>query len=164
MRIRPRTSGDFEELDKLAGRVHAVDGYPVHVPGGDLLRFLTEPPSLAAWVAEENGRLLGHVAVNSDSNPSAMKAIREARIEGDLAVVARLLVDPGARRRGIGMQLLAQARAHGELLGRTPILDVVAASVPAVSLYRAAGWQEIAEAVIKLPGRTISELVFVPAE
>jgi GNAT superfamily N-acetyltransferase len=162
--IRPRTSGDFAQLRALAAHVHATDGYPVYVPGGDLLRFLTEPRSLAAWVAEEGGRLVGHVAVNSESNQFVMKAVREAGIEGDLAVVARLLVDPGARRQGIGMQLLAQARTHGELLGRTPVLDVVATSVPAVSLYREAGWKEIGEARIELPGQTISELVFVPSD
>ena len=147
------------DLVELATTVHAVDDYPVYLPDEDLLRFLTHPTPLAAWVAESAGRLVGHVASNSHSNQAVMDVIRAAGISDEVGVVARLLVDPGVRRAGIGMQLLEQARFSIASLGRTPVLDVVASS-PAVALYRRAGWMELGMATFRVSGQAISELVF----
>jgi GNAT superfamily N-acetyltransferase len=151
------------DLLELATMVRAVDDYPVYLPDDDLLRFLTVPTPLAAWVAEVAGRLVGHVATNSHSNQPVMDVIRAAGIRGEVGVVARLLVDPGMRRTGIATQLLEQARHSIASLGRSPVLDVVASS-PAVGLYRSAGWRELGTATFRVPGQTISELVFASPE
>ena len=90
-----------------------------------------------------------------------MDLIRTAGIDRHVGVVARLLVDPGVRRQGIGATLLDQARSHIVSLGLAPVLDVVASSSPAVSLYKNSGWMEIGEITFEVPGQTISELVFL---
>jgi GNAT superfamily N-acetyltransferase len=159
-RIRPRIASDMNELVQMAARVHALDGYPAYLPERDFLRFLTQPDPLAAWVAEDDGRIVGHIATNSHSHRAVIEVVRRAGIDGDIGVVARLLVDPGSRRRRVGAALLEQARGHIVSLGRIPVLDVVASAAPAVSLYRDAGWREIGEASLVLPGQVITELVF----
>ena len=53
---------------------------------------------LGAWVAELDGEVVGHVALHRSSLPVVMGRAREAlrAASGDeLAVVARLIVDPG---------------------------------------------------------------------
>jgi ribosomal protein S18 acetylase RimI-like enzyme len=88
-----------------------------------------------------------------------MDVIRAAGISGEVGVVARLLVDPGARRMGMGTQLLEQARLHLASQGRKPVLDVVASS-SAVSLYRRLGWRELGTPTFRVSDQPMSELVF----
>jgi ribosomal protein S18 acetylase RimI-like enzyme len=158
--IRPRTSSDLNELVDLATLVKEADDYPVHLPNGDLRRFLAEPTPLSAWIAENDERIVGHVVVNSGSHAAVMDAVRAAGIDGGVGVVARLLVDPSARRSGIASELLHTATERIVSLGLTPVLDVVASAAPAVSLYKRAGWKQIGTASLDVPGRSIPELVF----
>ncbi|MGH9920395.1 MAG: GNAT family N-acetyltransferase, partial [Nitrososphaerales archaeon] len=136
MRVRARTTADLDDLVEVAARVRAVDLYPLYLPDDDLHRFLTRPVPLSAWVAEVDHRVVGHVSLNSESNPQVMKVLRQSGITGDVGVVARLLVEPAARRRGLGALLLEQARSEAEAQGRTPVLDVVASATSAIALYR----------------------------
>ena len=159
--VRLRTSSDMDELVDLASHVRAVDGYPVYLPEGGLRRFLIDPDPLVAWVAEDGGRIVGHVATNSHSHRSVMDLVRTAGIDRQVGVIARLLVDPGVRRHGIGAKLLDTARSHIVSMGLAPVLDVVAGFSPAVSLYRSSGWMEIGEVTFEVPGQKISELVFL---
>jgi GNAT superfamily N-acetyltransferase len=110
--VRLRNSPDIDELVDLASRIRAADGYPLYLPEGGLRRFLTDPSPLAAWVAEDAGRIVGHVAANSHSHRAVMDLVRTAGIDRQVSVIARLLVDPGVRRQGIGAKLLDQARSH----------------------------------------------------
>jgi GNAT superfamily N-acetyltransferase len=89
-----------------------------------------------------------------------MEVIRAAGIGGEVGVVARLLVDPAARRSGIGAALLQKATSHVVSLGLTPVLDVVASAAPAVLLYRSLGWNQIGRVSLDVPGQSIPELVF----
>jgi hypothetical protein len=68
-----------------------MDGYPAYLPGTDLHRFLTMPASVAAWVAEVDGSVVGHVALNSESHPGAMAVVRDSGIAGEADMVARSL-------------------------------------------------------------------------
>ena len=133
----------------------------MYLPEGGLRRFLTDPDPLAAWVAEDGGRIVGHVATNSHSHRAVMDLVRTAGIDRQVGVIARLLVDPDRRRQGIGAKLLDKARSHIVSLGLAPVLDVVADSSPAVSLYRSTGWTEIGEVTFNAPGKTTSELIFL---
>ena len=75
-----------------------------------------------------------------------MDLVRTAGIDRQVGVIARLLVDPGIRRQGIGAKLLDKARSHIVSLGLAPVLDVVSRFSPTeVSLYRSTGWTEIGE-------------------
>jgi ribosomal protein S18 acetylase RimI-like enzyme len=57
-----------------------------------------------------------------------------------LAVVARLMVHPEVRRRGVARRLLAAATDHAHAHRLTQVLDVLKESEPALSLYEDLGW------------------------
>ncbi len=81
---------------------------------------------------------------------------------GDYGVVARLLVSPAARRRGIGRRLLDAARSEAASRQLVPVLEVVTRHEPAISLYEAFGWRRIGQAAIRIPDRSpIDVFVYV---
>ena len=91
-----------------------------------------------------------------------MQVVRDSGIVGPLGAIARLLVDPDARRRGIAGALLETARSAAAAANRVPVLEVVESSHAAISLYRRSGWVEVGRTALPLPdGRELSELVFV---
>jgi ribosomal-protein-alanine N-acetyltransferase len=54
-----------------------------------------------------------------------------------------LAVDPGARRRGVGRELVAQVLAHAREIGaRLVLLEVRRSNEAAIALYRSAGFSE----------------------
>ena len=161
MRVRARTSRDIAALAAMGQRVRARDGYPIYLPGGDYVAFLGRPDPIAAWVAEESTRLVGHVALHPSTSDVVTEAIRAAGIAGPLGVVSRLLVDPERRRTGLGRHLLDVARRHAEELDLVPVLDVIATSIGPIALYRDAGWIELGRVAYRFPdGQHVDELVF----
>lgn len=159
--IRPLRDDDLVPLEAVARRVKERDNYPVWLPDDDLLRFLTTPVAYAAWVAEVDGAIAGHVALHPRSSRAVMDCARAAGIEGDIGVIARLLVNPDHRRLGLAASLLDRCRREAVARGMVPILDVVSTSAGAIALYRGAGWTEIGSVTHHLPDDlTISELVF----
>lgn len=153
MLIRPRAPDDLAACEALAHRVHAGDGYPPRLPR-DLHTFVESPGALASWVAIEEGAVVGHVALNATSSAEVMAAATAAlhTDAGRLGVVARLLVSPTARRRGIGGALLRTACHGAWALDRRPILDVATHFAPAIALYERGGWERIAEVTVPLGG------------
>ncbi|HEV2370314.1 MAG TPA: GNAT family N-acetyltransferase [Acidimicrobiales bacterium] len=159
--IGPRLPEDLKPLVNIAGQVRELDGYPSYLPDDDFHRFLTRPEPVGAWVAVVEGRVVGHVALNSESHAGVMAVIREAGIDDEVGVVARLLVDPAVRRLGMGGRLLEQATAEAVAQGQVPVLDVVVSAGPAIRLYRASGWQELGRCEFAMPGLApIEEIVF----
>jgi ribosomal protein S18 acetylase RimI-like enzyme len=158
--IRERRATDIARVVDIAREVHRLDGYPVYLPRGDFERFLLRPTSVVAFVAVAERRLVGHVAVNESTSDAAMGLLASLTQGRPLGVVARLLVDPTARRAGVARELLRHAANWSLTQGRVPVLDVVAESLPAVGLYRAEGWIEVGEIELDLPGLTVRELVF----
>ncbi len=151
--IRPRRPSDIEPLLEMARLVKELDGYP---PRGPLDRssFLSPPQEVAAWVAEDGAEVVGHVALHARGAPVTMRvAARHAGAEPDaLALVARVLVRPSARRAGVAHALLevAVADAHGR--GLRPILDVATQLRGAVALYESRRWERAGEVTIEVPG------------
>lgn len=162
MEIRERREGDLDDLVAVAGRVHQLDNYPIFLPDDDYIRFLSQPPPLAAWVAVRGRKLVGHVALNETTSPSVMELVEERGPTAQPVYVARLLVDPGSRRLGVGRQLLDHARRAAANAGHCPFLDVVdtPTATPAISLYRRDGWEELGRVSFELVGDEIEELVF----
>jgi GNAT superfamily N-acetyltransferase len=139
--VRERTQADLDNCVALARVVHEIDRYPMFLPD-DLRRFIEAPDALAAWVAEEDGEIAGHVALRSRSSPTVVAMASGAlKLPPDrLGVVARLLVSPLHRRRGIGRSLLEVASRDAHARGLWPILDVVTHQDKAISLYDKCGW------------------------
>ena len=140
MTVRPRTDADIGACLDLVRLVHATDGYPHHLPA-DLRAFLVSRDACAAWVAEHEGRVTGHIALHRRSSEPVM-ALASAALRqpaGRLAVIGRLLVSPHARGAGTGRALLAAASAEAGRRGLWPVLDVVTDLHPAIRLYERCG-------------------------
>ena len=160
--IYRRTDADLPLLAAVAARVRAADGYPIHLPDDDFERFLRRPPPVDSWVALSDGVPLGHVALNDSTSRPVMELTEQLQITPAPIFVARLLVDPSVRRRGVGWTLLETARTAAEEMGRTPMLDVVdiPSAAPAIALYRRSGWVEVGDVRFDLAGDRLTERVF----
>ena len=155
--VRSREPRDLDKLAEIAAEVQHNDGYPgKHLR--DLRAFLDSGDALGAWVAEFDGQVVAHVALHRSSLPVVMSRAREvlgAASDDELAVVARLIVDPGMRRVGVGRALLEQAAAAARSLDRHPILDVVTRYEAANALYRAASWTNAGEVEMRFADGTV---------
>ncbi|SEU25694.1 GNAT family N-acetyltransferase [Nonomuraea wenchangensis] len=120
MLIRPRTPGDLEACVKALAGVHAADRYPVDWPD-DPGGWLTPGGLERAWVAAEDGAVLGHVGLTADLE------------------VTRLFVVPAARGRGLAELLLDAARAAAR--GRPVTLEVSSEGTAAIARYERSGWR-----------------------
>lgn len=155
---------DVENCERLARMVHEVDRYPPYPPDGDVGKFIRASDALSAWVAEENGEIVGHAALTPRSSGPVMALASQAtgRRAEALAVVARLLVSPHVRRKGVGRALLTTAAAAAVGLGRWPVLDVARHLTAAIALYQACGWRCAGVVTLKFTdGTALDEYVFI---
>lgn len=138
-------------LVSLADAVRAVDRWPPHRIG-PTKDFIAGSVPLAALVGEDDGELIGHVAVHERSARKVMALASDATgVEASgLAVVARLFVDPERRGRGVGMTLLEAAVEATIAAGRYPILDVWTELDGAIALYERAAWLRLGEVTFNL--------------
>jgi ribosomal protein S18 acetylase RimI-like enzyme len=154
--IRPRNPADLDACVALIADVHRTDGYPAHWPA-DPHRWLTPSRLLAAWVAEQDGTIVGHVGLSKpDGDTTAsMWSRHTGRPVTDAAVVTRLCVAEAARGDKLGERLLAQA-----CMGAWhPVLDVLDHNAAAIALYDRLGWQRLASTDYTLPdGRVVGML------
>ena len=162
MDVRRRADSDLDRCEALASAVRSLDGYPPILPQG-LRRFLASPDALEAWVAEADERLLGHVALHRTTSAEVMALACDILGVGaaSLAVVARLLVDPARRRRGIGRELLTTATDAALNRGLVTVLDVASHFQPAISLYEKHGWLRIGEVRVPYREQDFHEFVYV---
>jgi ribosomal protein S18 acetylase RimI-like enzyme len=164
--VRPRVEAGVDELVQIAARVQHADGYPGRRPR-DLRAFLDAPDGLSAWVVEYDNCIAGHVAIHRKSLPVVMARAADALHcdAGDLAVVARLIVDPYRRRTGIGRELLETAAAAARQQGLHPILDVATHYHAAIALYRSCGWRNVGEVtMVFADGTELQSYVYVAPE
>ncbi len=162
--IRPRVDTDLDVVVALATVVQELDGYPVWLPGGDVLEFMVNPPSQAAWVAEIDGRIVGHIALNRATTPESMQVAAQAtgRSVEEMGVIARLLVAPEVRRQGIGGALVDVCVAAAVEQGLQPMLDVGLRHGSGVAMYDATGWDRVGKVDAVLPnGEIFEEYVYV---
>jgi ribosomal protein S18 acetylase RimI-like enzyme len=113
MKIRRRTAADLDACVAMLRAVHERDAYPMNWPA-DPRSWLLE----TAWIAEWDGAVAGHVAVQ----------------DGE---IQRLFVSVDARRRSLGDQLVRHVlnQFRGELR------LVVVEGDAAVRFYEATGWR-----------------------
>lgn len=163
VKVRERAGDDLEACEHLALAVHQIDGYPPRLPG-DLRSFIASPRALGAWVAEEDGQIVGHVALHPDSSLEVMELASRATDQPPegLGVVARLLVAQTHRRQGVGRALLDVARDAAHSAGLWPILDVATHFHGAIQLYEQTGWVFAGRVTVEIRGtEPLEELVYV---
>jgi GNAT superfamily N-acetyltransferase len=137
--VRPREPDDLDGCVAVLRRVHETSGYPSGWPR-DPGRWLTPAGQVAAWVAEDDGRLAGHIGLVQGVRTLCLLQAT-GRDPGELGGVVRLFVDPRAARKGLARALLQTAAAGAWARGLQPVLDVVAGSEPAIALYERSGWE-----------------------
>ena len=146
--VRPRRAQDLTALADVLAAQRPHSGYPQNwplpIPVED---FIARSDEDAAWAAELDGRVVGHVAV-ARLRPGLEADLWTAgtgRPLDQLAAVSVLFVDHTVQGRGVGKALLATAVAAIRESGRLPVLDVVQETDRAVELYRRSGWQVVGE-------------------
>jgi hypothetical protein len=111
--VRPRTDADFEGLEHAIKVCHAKTGYPLEgVPDARAFICDDQGPLEEAWVAVNNGEIVGHIAINKPMSdcPCVMKW-RELHPHDrtSIATVGRLFVNPG-KAKGVLRELVKAVR------------------------------------------------------
>ncbi|MFB6816249.1 GNAT family N-acetyltransferase [Streptomyces sp. NPDC056347] len=144
--VRRREDRDLDACVELLAEVHERDGYPENWPErpGDWL----SPPALsAAWVAELDGRIIGHVGLSeggAGDRAPALWSHRAGEPVEKAVVISRLFASPAVRGRGVGALLMERATCEARRRGLHPVLDVLISDTSAVALYGRLGWTLLA--------------------
>lgn len=146
--VRPRRPDDVPDLCTLLAEQQPTYRYPFRWPlPFPVEDFVVRDREICSWVAEDDGGILGHVALLTGlgaDHAATFAGVVDVPPEKQ-GVVSVLFVSLRARRRGVGRHLLGHAVQRCRELGLTPVLDVVPAHRAAMDLYRAEGWQVVAE-------------------
>lgn len=139
LKVRRAQPAELDAVGELTVLAYRADGlaYPAYEP--QLRDAAGRAASATVLVAVDDDRLVGAVTVATRRGPWAEQAV-----PGD-GVVRMLVVDPAARRRGVGDALLAAcvetARADGCAVVRLSSHD----GSPAHRLYERAGFVRVPE-------------------
>lgn len=160
--VRPRIDSDLDGCEDVAAVVRAADGYPPHLPH-QLRQFVASEDALGAWVADDSGQIVGHVALNPTSSDEvlALACAVLHKPPAALGVVARLFVAPSRRGQGTGGRLLRVATAAALRRGLVPILDVGTHFAPAIALYERNEWTRLGAVTVTFRERNLDEFVYV---
>ena len=148
IRVRPRLDGDLTTLLPILHRAHLTHRYPVRA-AAVRTDWLAAPNELAAWVAEHDGAVVGHIALHpaesteqdAGADDASAQWQRSAGVGADrLAVVSRVVTDGSIP--GSGTTLLAHAVNAARDMGRVPVL-LVDPSAAALDFYLRRGWHRI---------------------
>ena len=150
--IRARRPSDVEPLLEMAQLVKRLDGYPPRGPV-DVERFMAPPEQLAAWVAEIDAVVVGHVALHATGADDTVDLAARHTSEGTRGPGrgGPGLVSPTARRIGVGHALLDTAVTGAHERGQHPILEVAVHFDAAIGLYESCGWSRVGEVTIEFP-------------
>ncbi len=157
--LRARRSGDLPVLLALLQRTHEQVRYPVRaeaVSDG----WLASADELGGWVAVQDGRVLGHVALHPAGDDDAARGWHAAVGPVDLAVVSRLFTDGTVP--GTGLALLVHAVEHAQDLAREAVL-LVDPDSPARHWYLRHGWREAGTAAQQWGERAVDAVLMVQA-
>ncbi len=144
--IRVRRDEDLPALSDILRRQQAETEYPFEWPPSmPIERFLRRDGEIAAWVADVDGSVAGHVALLgvADDGLGRMWARAHDVPISRLRCIGVLFADRRRAGQGIGSALLHTATRAALENGGAPVLDVVAHHVEPLNLYRRRGWREI---------------------
>ncbi|KAK5137528.1 hypothetical protein LTR08_008508 [Meristemomyces frigidus] len=139
--IRPRTLADLDGCVEALRHVHAHSGYPVQ--GMDNAKaFLTEGRVEQAWIAEDSGHIVGHIAVSTATEDDVSVALWQKQYpDVPIAILERLFVHPEKDGGGIATQLIRTAMAWSLQVGRRLVLFALVKDQAAMKLYARLGWE-----------------------
>ncbi|MDN5724567.1 MAG: GNAT family N-acetyltransferase [Propionibacteriales bacterium] len=150
--VRARTSADLPALTEVLARQQPASRYPFRwplpFPSED---FIARPGERAAWVAEVDGRVAGHVSVtgivgDADHGELVDAWTRATGVGVDqLGCLSVLFADVDVRGRGVGRALMDAAEGWIIDHGLHPVLDVVPIGAP-MALYASRGWRVVGQA------------------
>jgi GNAT superfamily N-acetyltransferase len=160
--IRERTSGDLAAVVGITAELQVVDGYPSFLGNETLKDFVAPSDVLGAWVATIGDDVVGNVLLRPRSAPaSAAMAATALDVPADrILFVARLMVAPRARRRGVARMLLRTVLDEAHRRDRYLVLDVVTKDTAALSLYEAEGWRLLGHHAVTRPEFHVDLAVF----
>ena len=118
----------------------------------DPVDWLARSGPLAAWVAEEDDQLIGHLSLHAIDDSRARPQWREAlgaRVEA-LAIVSRFFVSPDVRGRGVGSALISRAEQQAVAARLQLALDVAEHNREAIAFYERRGWLRAGSAELPL--------------
>lgn len=143
--IRPRREADLPALEHVLAGQQPASRYPYRWPLPFPVRdFIVRPAEQAAFVAELDGRVVGHVSVTEvapDDTFAPAWTRATIRPVDELACVSVLFVDQSTQGSGVGGALLDAAVTWAREHGKAPVLDVVQTHGRAEAVYRRRGWQ-----------------------
>lgn len=144
--IRPRRPKDLPACARLLRVVATEHQYPARWPEAPR-SWLAGPDVLSAYVAEEFGEILGHVAIATVPR-NGISRVRWQEITGrdvtQLRRISRLFVRRRVRGQGIASDLLDVAVDEIRGLGLMPVLDVVSTSADGIAFVEKRGWKLLA--------------------
>lgn len=164
LKIRPRQESDLPAAGAALVDVYRTDGYPVEGVA-DPVAWLLPAGLLAAWVAELDGEIVGHVAIGAPKpDDDAVRLWLEQSDDtiGDVAVIGRLFVKSSARRNAIGEKLARAAVTDEAVRGKTLVLDVMEKDQDAIRLYERLGLKRIGTATHAYgEGKSVTAICYV---
>ena len=147
--IRPRRPADLPDLARVLRAQQPRSRYPLRDPLPiPVEEFLHAHDAEAAWTAEVDGEIVGHVcrvgALDDDDAvaANALAAAAHGRPVGDLSWVSALFVAEVTRGTGLGRRLLDTVVADIAAAGRAACLEVLPVHAAAAALYASTGWTE----------------------
>ncbi|MBL7260751.1 GNAT family N-acetyltransferase [Paractinoplanes lichenicola] len=141
VQVRPRTDADVPECAALLREVYELDGYPVEGVD-DATGWMYPAGLIAAFVAVEPGKILGHAAVCEPGEGDAAVSLlieRTGAATSEIAVLARLFVGPAARGKGAGRKLADAALSYATDKRLRAVFDVMEKDHTAISMYEKMG-------------------------
>jgi GNAT superfamily N-acetyltransferase len=139
--IRSRTDGDADALVTVLAQVHESDQYPMmaeHVSHD----WLYDAGFAAAWVAEVDGAVVGHIAVTSGYGGADFEAAL-GRPTAQTLGITRFFVGAVGRGSGAASALLDVVDEYANTLDMALALDVIEVNTAAIRLYEHRGWRRI---------------------
>ena len=166
MLIREKTEEDASQCLDVLMQVHEFDGYPPFLPA-DVPGFITPDYEVAAWVAENEGRIVGHIGLHRAAvDPTLAAAQRATGLPAEgLIVVSRLFTTPALRRAGLGRALLRHATKQARTRGQRAVLDVGQSLTAPIALYESEGWERVESLALRVHESAVVDLwIYVSPE
>lgn len=139
--IRPRTDADLGACVSVLSLLYESEDYPKGA-NRDLKYFLTNEKNQQCWVAESDGKIVGHVSTSTIAHDPAIDLWKSLHPDDQqpTSLLSRLFVLPEYRKHGVAVDLIKAAVTSNIREGLRPLLGVMTNSEAAIRLYDRLGW------------------------